>query len=124
MDDFTWLRLLGGLTGGGIDLVAIVAFVAAAVLYFLAPVVGYRPDRRGALAISMYLLVGYAGLALMQVFIQYTAFLDKGTGGNVTRGDTGLHVLFGFVMLKMIAFIASMILLVVGLQSLRLRIPE
>ena len=121
MDEFTWLRLFGAGLGGGVDWAAVFAFVAAAVFYFLAPVIGYRIDRRGPLAVSMYLLIAYAGLALIQVFVQYTATLDHGAPSM--RGESGLHLFFAFVMLKMIAFIAAMILLVVGLQALRLRIP-
>jgi hypothetical protein len=119
MDEF-FLRLFSASIGGGIDWAAVFAFIAAAVFYFLAPVIGYRIDRRGPLAVSMYLLIGYAGLALIQVFVQYTSTLGQGAA---MRGDSNLHLFFAFVMLKMIAFIAAMILLVVGLQTLRLRIP-
>jgi hypothetical protein len=120
MDEFTWMRLVGGMASGGIEWMAVLLFVAVAVLYFLAPVLGYRADRRGALGASLYLLVGYAGLALMQLFVQYLQVLDKPTPGlGRGSGESGVHILFAFAILKLLVFIIAMAMAAVGLQSLR-----
>src|SRR4051794_21213881 len=49
MDDLLGLRLLGGGFGGGIDLTALIAFLAFAVFYLIVPLLGYGPERPAAL---------------------------------------------------------------------------
>jgi hypothetical protein len=116
MEDFMGSRGFGGLFAGGIDYIAVFLFVAIAVLYFLAPVLGYRPERRGTLAASLYLLVGYAGASLIQMLIVYLQVLSRSS-----RGDATGHIFFLFAILKLILFIVAMILFAVGLQALRPR---
>ena len=80
----------------GIGWATVVLFLGIAVVYFLAPVLGYRSDRRGALAVSLYLLVAYAGLSVTLLFLQYTKVLDAKAGRG--KEDLDVHVLFLFSM--------------------------
>jgi hypothetical protein len=114
-----------GFTGlpGGLDWAAILLFVAVAVLYFLAPVLGYRADRRAPLAASLYVLVGYAGLSFIQVVLQYTQILDR-TGRGGPQPESIVHVFFIFAILKAALFVVAMIACAMGLQALRLPPPR
>jgi hypothetical protein len=120
-DEIMMMRMLGGLfgAGGGADWVVIFLFVAAGVLFFLAPVLGYRSDRRGGLATSMYLLVAYTGVSLIQLFVQYIQMLDRDGGGG--GRDGGFHLFFIFAIVKMLLFLIAMGMFVGGLQGLRPR---
>jgi hypothetical protein len=118
MDEFAFLRLFGGLSGG-VDLAAIVAFIAFGIVYFLAPVVGYRTDRRGALAAALYLLVTYAAVGVIQLFVQYILLVD--TGAPRPGGRDGFHFMFIFAIVKLVIFAVAMAMFAAGLQNLRLR---
>jgi hypothetical protein len=126
MDELEWLRMLGGSFGSGFDLAALLAFVAFAVLYLLVPVIGYRADRRGGMLVALYFLVGYGSLSLLQLLVQWVLVLDGGGfgPGRFGPGEAGVHVLFAFAGLKMVAFLVAMVLFVSGLQSVRLREPK
>ena len=118
-DDMMWTRLVGLQFGSTIDWVAVFAFFAIALIYFLAPVIGYSSDRRGTLAASLFLLLGYAGISVLQYGIFYLQLLDR--GGDRRPDDVVMLALFGFAILKLLFFFLSLLLYVLGLQSLRLR---
>jgi predicted membrane channel-forming protein YqfA (hemolysin III family) len=116
MDQFQMLsRGFPLLYAGPMEWVAIFLFVAIAVLYCLAPALGYRPERRGALAASLYLLVGYGAVTLVQFLLMYLQLLSR------SSGDATGHMFFLFQMLKVLLFLVAMILFAVGLQALRYR---
>ena len=73
----------------------------------------------GALVVSLYMLIAYAGLSVTLLFLQYTKVLDEKAG----RAKEGLdvHVLFLLSILKMLLFTLAMVMFVVGLQALRHR---
>jgi hypothetical protein len=120
MEEMAWLRLSGGLFGS-VDWTVVFAFIAIAVIYVILPVLGYPPERRGLIIASLYLLIGYAGLSLLQFGILYLQMLNRGGRGG---GDAAAQsIVFAFSVLKMLAFLVAMILFVVGLQSLRFGRP-
>jgi hypothetical protein len=121
MDEFLMMRLFGGGLFAGIDLTALLAFIAFAVIYLIVPVLGYHSYRPAGLAASLYLLVAYAGLSLIQLLIQWAQVLEQTGGRGGGRGEAGIHLLFLFALLKMALFVLSMVAFVVGLRSLRLR---
>jgi hypothetical protein len=123
MDELTLLRLQGGLMGGVIDWAAVLLFIAIAVLYYLAPVLGYRPDRRGALAVALFLLVGYAALSVIQQFVFYMKFVDPRPQSRPQDPMAEMHQHFLFAMLKLGSFVLAMLVFVLGLLSLRQRRP-
>src|SRR5215207_9022286 len=106
MDELMWLRMFGGGFGSGMDLSALLAFVAFGVVSFLAPVVGYRPGRSGGVTASLYLLIGYVGVSVIQLIAQWAQLLD-GTGGRpLGRDGMGVHILLAFALLKLVLFLA------------------
>lgn len=118
-DDLRILNLLG--FGSAIDGVAAFSFFAVAATYFFAPVIGYGPQRRGQISAALYVLLAYAGMAVLQFGVMFLGLLDRGGG----RPDevVGLAV-FAFAILKLLCYFVSMLLYVMGLHSLRLARPE
>ena len=67
VDEMEMLRLRLANEGPTIDLMAIIAFVSFAVIYLIAPVIGYREERPASMISALYLLIGFAGLSLIQM---------------------------------------------------------
>jgi hypothetical protein len=59
----------GGGPLGGVDWLTVLALLMVGLLYFLAPVFGYRTNNRGLLLASLWVLIGKMGLALLRVCI-------------------------------------------------------
>jgi hypothetical protein len=119
MDELMWMRLYPGGFGSGIDWAAVFSFFTIAVVYLLIPVLGYPPERRGMIAASLYLLIGYAALSLLQFGMIYLQLLELSSRGG--GREPSMLSLFVFTILKMLVFLLAMVLFVVGLQALRLR---
>jgi hypothetical protein len=123
MDDLMMLRMFGGGFGSGVDLAAVLAFVVFAVVAFLSPVIGYEPRRSAAIPASLFLLIGYVGVSVIQLVFQWTTLLD-GRGFGRGGGDMGVHLLLAFAVLKMLLFVAAMLTFAIGVLSLRVRQDE
>jgi hypothetical protein len=120
MSQMDFLRFLGTTPGAGVDWVVVLLFIAIAIVYFLAPVLGYRAGR-SALAGALYLLVGYAGVSLGKLFLDFTQVNDRSSQLRAEGNpQEAIQVLFLFLMVKMFLFGMAMLLFVIGLQSLRL----
>jgi hypothetical protein len=129
MDELTWLRVLGGALGGGfgsgVDLAAVLAFIAFGVVAFLAPVVGYQGGRSAGITASLFLLSGYVAVSVLQLLVQWVQLLDTPTrGGPGGRGLSGLHLLIAFTVLKMLLFLAAMLSFAIGVRTLSVRRPS
>jgi hypothetical protein len=126
MDELLLLRLFGGGFGSGLDVTALLAFIAFAAVYLIAPTIGYTSERPAGLTASLYALIGYAGLSLFQLFVQWVAVVAGvgGLPGAVRGGESGVHFMFVFAALKMALFLVSMAAFVTGLRALRLRRAE
>ncbi len=112
------MRLLGGAANESIDFVAVFAFVAFAVVYFLAPVLGYAADSRGTLLMSLYALIGYGVLVLLQAVLVYFIYVVSSNNSD-TGPKAVIHFNFIFAILKIVVFLASMGAFAFGLQKLR-----
>jgi hypothetical protein len=117
MDDMTWLRLVGFL-GPALDWAAILAFLVIAVVYWLVPLAGYRPEKRGMLLAALYVLVGHVALSLLQYLVQYVQFLQRSGGGSTP--SLYAHAYIGLAIIRTMVFVLAMLLFVIGLQSLHL----
>ena len=87
MDEMGGMR--GGLMlfGGAIDGVAVFTFFAVAATYFLAPGHRLRAAARGTIGTSLYLLLAYAGLSVLQMAVLFVQVVEK--GGGVGGGGKG-----------------------------------
>lgn len=129
MNEWELMRLMGGGSQtSGIDMTSLVALLTIAVIYFLAPVVGYRFQRPAGIVAALYILVGTTGVSVLQAIMQWLQWLDNGPGfgggfGGGPRGRdlTFMQILFLVGILKSLAFLLALVFFVVGLQSMRLR---
>lgn len=125
------------LTGFGstFDVIAVIVFLAGAAAYAAAPALGYASDRRGAILAALYVLVGFVGVTLAQMLLQWALMLgvvDEPVafkhGARPFQmegpGRLPLMLLFTFATMKMFLFAAALTAFVVGLHRLRLRPPE
>jgi hypothetical protein len=120
MDELMWLRVFGGALGSGIDLTAVLAFVAFGVLAFLAPVVGYR-ERPTGLSASLFLLVGYGVVAVLQFAVQWLQLLDEPAQNLGRRADSSPNVLLLFAFLKLLLLVGAMLSFALGVRALKVR---
>lgn len=113
------LLLRSGAMGGRVDWLTVLALLVVAILYFLAPVFGYRTGNRGLLLASLWVFIGKMGLALLCVGILAMAYLDHPS--MVSAGSpTGMGTVFVFLnVFEMALFVLGIVLFVVGLTSLR-----
>src|SRR5687767_8953679 len=117
-EDLMMMRMLGLDFGSTVDWVAVFSFFVVALIYFLAPVVGYGPGGRGTLVASLYLLLAYAGATALQYSVFYLQMLDRNGPGR--PDELMMLTLFGFSVVKLLLFVVALLLFVIGLQSMRL----
>lgn len=126
MNELMWLQMFGQFAGGGsgIDVAAIIAFVTFAVLYFLAPVVGYREERPVGMLTAMYLMAATVGVLVVQMIVNWSQMLSE-SGGPFRPGRPGssaelmTHAMFAFALVKLCLFLVAMLAFINGLRSLR-----
>jgi predicted lipid-binding transport protein (Tim44 family) len=125
MDELALLRMLG-VVGSGMDVTAIVAFVAFGVIYFLAPLVTRTRERPAALAASLYLLIGYAAISLVLMVLQWSEMMNGVAQGfgMPGRGNLAAHIVFGVNAVKTVVFLLAMIAFVIGLQAMPFKDAE
>lgn len=123
MDEMLFMRLFGGGFGSGLDVTALIAFLAFALVYLLVPLIGYSPERPVGLAAALYLMIGYAGLSLLQLLMQWSQILERSGPSSPTygQGQLTIHSLFFIAAVKLVVFLIAMILFVNGLRSVRVR---
>ena len=125
MDEMMMLRMFGGGFGSGVDLAAVLAFVAFAVVAFLAPVIGYERRRSAGIPASLFLLAGYVAVSIIQLLVQWAQLLEgSGPGFGHRAGEMGAHLLIAFAMLKLVLFLAAMLAFAIGVLSLRINRNE
>ncbi|HVS35847.1 MAG TPA: hypothetical protein VMS17_09715 [Gemmataceae bacterium] len=119
------LPLIQGMFGlnewGG--MVTILALVAVAFVYFLAPALGYATYNRGLLLGAMWVLIGKMALLIFRTGILFLMTMDEGSRSNPSGNpslakDVGMTMML-FSMLESGVFILGMALFTGGLASLR-----
>jgi hypothetical protein len=108
---------MGGILGGG-DWLTLLALLVVAVLYFLAPVFGYRSSNRGLLLASLWVFIGKMGLALLRVFISAMEILDRSKMGVGSQSTVEMALVFTSVF-EAGLFVLGIVLFVIGLTALR-----
>ena len=123
MDELLWLRLLGGGFTTGLDVTVLIAFIAFAAIYVIVPVIGYEPYGRGSMLAALWILIGYAALALIQLIVQWVQITDRQRpgAGAFGREEAGVNLFFIFAVLKIVVFLIALVQFVIGLRSIRLR---
>jgi hypothetical protein len=115
----SWLTGGGGLLGG-VDGLTLLALLAVALLYFLAPVFGYRTGQRGMLLASMWVLIFKMGLALLRMCILALELLDRSSMPTGSGARTTVQYLFVLIsVFEMGLFVLGIVLFVLGLTALR-----
>lgn len=123
MDEMAWLRMFGGGFGSGVDLAAVIAFVAFGIVSFLSPKLGYKPERAGGVTISLFLLIGYVGASLFQLALMWMLLLDGGNRG-AGRDGLGVHIPMAFALLKLTLFLMAMLMFAIGVSSYRMPVVK
>ncbi len=102
---------------------AVIAFLTFSVIYFVIPLHGFDPARRGAIAFALYLLIAYVATSILQFLMLAMSLLQKNDpviifgNGHLQIGPT-IRVIFIFV--KMLLMLLAMVSFVIGLRNLRL----
>ena len=63
----------------------------------------------------------YAAVSLIQMFVIYLQFMDRSSSRGGPSGDSTGHVIFIFIIVKLLLFVIAMGMFVGGLAGLRLR---
>jgi hypothetical protein len=115
----SWLTGGGSLLGG-IDGLTLLAILAVAVLYFFAPVFGYRTGQRGMLLASMWVLIFKMALALLRVCIFALELLDRSSVSTGSGSRTTMQYVFVLIsVFETGLFVLGIVLFVLGLTALR-----
>src|SRR6187549_3588254 len=110
MEEMMFMRLFGGgMFGSAIDTSAVLAFFVVGVVYLLIPVLGYQTERPRGFLFSLYVLILYGAISLVQLLAQWVLIL----GGNGGPGILGGRELFGHVLMlfsaaKILVFLMAM----------------
>ena len=122
--DLDDLMLRSALTGGssplgGVDWMTLAVLLGVALLYFLAPAMGYRASNRGLLLASLWVLLGKMGVALLRVCILALEILDRPrlTGSNSRPATETVFTLMSVIETGL--FVLGAVLFVIGLGLLR-----
>jgi hypothetical protein len=117
------LRMRMASEGLAMDVVAIFAFISFAAIYVIAPVIGYREERPTGMISALYLLIGFAGLSLIQMLanIGLTVVSNDGAFGRNRTFDARILVSMVFPVFKAILLVLAMTNFVRGLRTLRLK---
>lgn len=120
MDELLY-RMGSNAIGSGLDWIVAFSFVAFALVYFLAPVLGYDGSRRGLISASLYVLLGYGVVLLLQVIVSYLMFISRSNNNNNFGGPgtAPAHFNFLFSIVKIVVYLGAQGCFIFGLQSLR-----
>jgi hypothetical protein len=113
MDDF----LVRYMLAGGLDWPTLLALFVVALVYFLAPALGYLSSQRGLLLGAMWVLLAKVGLAVLRT--GYLLFEVLGNKGAGVKGVDGPAVFVLMSLLEGGLLVLGLVLFVAGLAGLR-----
>ena len=91
---------------GWVESSAHLIFIAFAVVYFIAPALGYDPARRTGLLFALCFWIVFAGLSLALMVVRWNDMVNRGNPEhNITPGV----YLYSFAIAKMVIMLAAMI---------------
>jgi hypothetical protein len=109
------------LLAGGLDWATLLALFVVALVYFLAPALGYVPTQRGLLLGAMWVLLAKVGVTVLKTGYLLFAILEgKGAGGG-----PGVKAFDGpafFVLMSLFEgglLVLGLVLFIAGLAGLR-----
>ena len=117
----SWLFGGGGILGG-VDALTLVALLAVGLVYFVAPVLGYRTGQRGMLLGSLWVFLLKMALSLLRVCIFALEVLERGSLQTSGGGGSRSMVQYLFMLLHVFEtglFVLGSVLFVLGLTALR-----
>lgn len=123
-EDRDLLRLqLTGILDNGLDLMAFVFFLAFAATYIVVPRLGYEEERPVGLASSLFLLIGYACLLVLQrLALLYLLFMNRLGGNRLGTAEFFTELLMAvFPLIKMAIFVFAMLSFLNGIRGLTTR---
>jgi hypothetical protein len=109
----------------GIDWLTLLALFAVGLLYFLAPVLGYRTGQRGLLLAALWVFVGKMAVGVLRAAIVALEMLDRGKivggpGSSSSGGPKTSETLFILMsVFESGLFLLGLVLFVIGLTALR-----
>jgi hypothetical protein len=107
----------------GIGWPLILAFAVVALVYFLAPPLGYDPRKRICIAVALWLLLATMALIMLRIAIVALIGLEDSLAGSggASSGTQEAFVAIALIsnFLETGAFILALILFVVGLMMLK-----
>ncbi len=111
-----------------LDWPSLLLFLAIAICYFVAPILGYAPTSRQRLALALWLLVGKLCLGLLRITLQAMQTID-GYGSNQLTNGGPLFKSLGiaqatFPAAETLFLFLALAMFVLGLQRLTRRPPE
>lgn len=113
-EDLAARAVLGGL--GGLDWASLVMLVLIALIYFLAPAVGYTATHRGLFLGAVWILVVRVALTVLRVGILFLNGVQGKPIAHTTENPTFFLLLS---LLESTLLLLALILFATGLTSLR-----
>jgi hypothetical protein len=107
-------RMTSLLQTTGFDWPTALAFGVMALVYFLAPWVGYRPRSRGLILAALWVLLAKVGVGMLRMGGVFLALV-----GTSFKGKDGETLFVVINVLEAGAFLLSLVLFVIGLPLLR-----
>jgi hypothetical protein len=113
MDYVDRLRMTNLFQTTGFDWPTALAFAVMALVYFLAPWVGYRPRSRGVILAALWVLIAKVGAGMLKMGVVF-GVMSKGLKSH--DGEALFMLVNG---LEAAVFLLSLVLFVIGLPLLR-----
>ena len=121
--EYTFMLYGNGMTV--FDWTTMLALFVVAIVYFIAPVLGYSSSGRGPLVMSMWLLLAKFSLSLLKFGFLFREVFENGSA-TASAGKSTVNneaILMAFFLLESGLFVVAMVLFVCGLATLRRPYP-
>jgi hypothetical protein len=123
--DYVFFVFGGGLTA--FDWTTMIALFVVALVYFVAPAIGYSSSGRGVIFASLWLLLAKFGLSLLKFALIFFEIIENKTSGSGSGSSSKFAsepaLLMLFFLMESGLFVMAMVLFVCGLGVLRRPAP-